>query len=95
MAENDKLEAGKDLLTLAPASRQVAESSIANKDWSGLPLPVIGLSLVLEPRYKHKAMENFRWKESYDENHVRHEIPTSRRLRRPGFGESILGGAKR
>ena len=72
MGEETKLEVGKDLLTLAQASRHLAESSIARQDWSGLPVPVAGLQLVLEPRYKHKALENFRWKECYDENGVRH-----------------------
>ena len=33
-----------------------------------------GLSLVLEPSYKHKCLENFRWKECYDENGVREEV---------------------
>ena len=75
MGEEAKLEVGKDLVTLAQASRNLAESSIERQDWSGLPIPVPGLRLVLEPRYKHKAMENFSWKECYDENGVRHEIP--------------------
>ncbi len=75
MGEEAKLEVGKDLVTLAQASRNLAESSIGRQDWSGLPIPVPGLRLVLEPRYKHKAMENFSWKECYDENGVRHEIP--------------------
>jgi hypothetical protein len=30
--------------------------------------------LVLEPRYKHKCLENFRWKECYHENGVREEV---------------------
>ena len=56
MGEEAKLEVGKDLVTLAQASRNLAESSIGRQDWSGLPIPVAGLRLVLEPRYKHKAM---------------------------------------
>ena len=75
MGEEAKLEVGKDLVTLAQASRNLAESSIGRQDWSGLPIPVPGLRLVLEPRYKHKAMEDFSWKECYDENGVRHAIP--------------------
>jgi hypothetical protein len=75
MGEEAKLEVGKDLVTLAQASRNLAESSIGRQDWSGLPIPVPGLRLVLEPRYKHKAMENFRWKECYDETGTRHAIP--------------------
>lgn len=74
MGETANLEVGKDLLTLAQASRQLAESRLAGQDWSGLPIPVMGLSLVLEPRYKHKCLENFRWKEFYDEQGVRHSI---------------------
>jgi len=75
MAEEAKLEVGKDLLTYAQASRHLAEAHVAQRDWSGLPIPVAGLSLVLEPRYKHKALENFRWKECYDESGARHAIP--------------------
>jgi hypothetical protein len=74
MGDETKLDVGKDFLTLAQASRSLAESSIARQDWSGLPIPVAGLSLVLEPRYKHKSLANFRWKECYDENGVRHTI---------------------
>jgi hypothetical protein len=74
MAEATRLEVGKDLVPLAQASRQLAESMIALQDWSGLPVPVPGLPLVLEPRYKHKCLENFRWKECYDENGVREEV---------------------
>jgi len=33
------------------------------------------LSLVLEERYRHKSIEDFRWKECYDEDGVRHELP--------------------
>ena len=75
MGEEAKLEVGKDLLTYAQASRHLAEAHVGQRDWSGLPIPVAGLALVLEPRYKHKALENFRWKECYDENGVRHAIP--------------------
>lgn len=72
MGKEAKLEVGKDLLTYSEASRFLAEKSMGQQDWSGLPMPVAGLSLVLEPRYKHKNLENFRWKEHYDENGVRH-----------------------
>ena len=74
MGEDAKLKVGKDLLTYAQASRHLAEAHVGQQDWSGLPIPVAGLSLVLEPRYKHKALENFRWKECYDENGTRHAI---------------------
>lgn len=59
---------GKDLVTLDEAVRLVAQQRIGHQDWSGLPLPVPGLSLVLEPRYKHPGIANFRWKECYDEH---------------------------
>lgn len=75
MAEEQKLEIGKDLLTAAQTARYLAEASIAQQDWSGMPVPVPGLQLVLEPRYKHKGLEAFRWKELWDENGTRHEIP--------------------
>lgn len=71
MGDETKLEVGKDLVTLAEASRLVAESRIANQDWSGMPLPVPGLELVVEPRYRHKDITEFRWEECYDEAGVR------------------------
>lgn len=74
MGEESKPEIGKDLLTYAQTARYLAETSIVRQDWSGVPIPVVGLSLVLEPRYKNKAMADFRWKECYDENGVRHAI---------------------
>ena len=74
MAEETKREIGKDLLTYAQASRRLAEEHVGRQDWSGLPIPVVGLSLVLEPRYKLKCLETFRWKECYDENGTRHAI---------------------
>ena len=67
-------EIGKELLTLDQAARQLAETCLARQDWSGVPLPVPGLSLVLEPRYKLKHMESFRWKECYDENGIRQPL---------------------
>lgn len=70
MGDEATLEVGKDLLTLDQAARQLAETSLARQDWSGVPLPIPGLSLVLEPRYKHKHMAEFRWKECYDENGI-------------------------
>ena len=62
---------GKDLVTLDQAVRMVAQERIGHQDWSGLPLPVPGLSLVLEPRYKHPGIADFRWKECYDEHGAR------------------------
>jgi hypothetical protein len=67
----DELKVGKDLVTLAQASRQVAESRLKDEDWSGMPLPVPGLELVVEPRYKHQKITEFRWQECYDEDGVR------------------------
>jgi hypothetical protein len=72
MGEEAKREIGKDLLTCAQISRHLAETHLGQQDWSGLPVPVFGLKLVLEPRYKHKALSDFRWKECYDEEGVRH-----------------------
>jgi hypothetical protein len=74
MGDDAKPEIGKDLVTLDQASRHLAEAGLERQDWSGLPIPVPGLSLVLEPRYKHKCLENFRWKECYDANGVRNSI---------------------
>ena len=74
MGDKAKPELGKNLVTLDQASRHLAESGLERQDWSGLPLPIPGLSLVLEPRYKHKCLEDFRWKECYDEHGVRHAI---------------------
>ena len=75
MGEQAKPEAGKDLLTLAQASRRLAQERLGQQDWSGLPIQIPGLSLVLEPRYKLKTLETFRWKECYDENGGRYDIP--------------------
>jgi hypothetical protein len=72
MGEEPKREIGKDLLTLAQISRQLAETSVERQDWSGLPVPVPGLTLVLEPRYEHQGLSDFQWKECYDEHGVRH-----------------------
>jgi hypothetical protein len=74
MGDKEKLQVGKDLVTAPQLSRRLAEEFIGRQDWSGIPVPVPGLSLVLEPRYKHKALEEFRWKECYDENGIRHGI---------------------
>jgi hypothetical protein len=74
MGEEAKRVIGKDLLTLDEASRRIAKVRLKQQDWSGLPIPVPGLALVLEPRYKHKCLENFRWQECYDENGVRQEV---------------------
>jgi hypothetical protein len=72
MAEESQPQVGKDLLTYAETSRHLAEIHLGQQDWSGVPVPVAGLKLVLEPRYKHKALSEFRWKECYDEQGVRH-----------------------
>ena len=72
MGDEKTLEIGKDLLTLAQASRQLAEAHLGQKDWSGMPVPVLGLHLVLEPRYKYKCLSDFRWAEWYDEHGNRH-----------------------
>jgi hypothetical protein len=74
MGEEDKPRPGKELVTLAEASRYVAENALANKDWSGLPMPIPDLNLVLEPRYKHQDISEFRWKECYDQDGVRQTI---------------------
>lgn len=74
MGELASHETGKDLVTLDQAARMVAEQRIGHQDWSGMPLPVPGLSLVLEPRYKHPGIADFRWKECYDVNGVRQPI---------------------
>src|SRR4051794_33771859 len=74
MGDDIKPQVGKDLLTLAQASRALAEAHWGNKDWSGLPVPVPGLDLVLEPRYKRKELSDFRWKESYDQDGVRYPV---------------------
>jgi hypothetical protein len=74
MSEEQKLEIGKDLLTLAQLSKYLAEKNLGQQDWSGLPVPVMGLNLVLEPRYKHKCLSDFQWKEFYDQEGIRHPI---------------------
>ena len=74
MGEEAKPKLGEDLLTYAQISRRLAETSMDRQDWSGLPVPVAGLTLVLEPRYKHQGLSEFRWKECYDEDGVRHAI---------------------
>jgi hypothetical protein len=56
MGNGDERRVGVDLLTLAEASRSLARTQFAERDWSGLPVPVPGLSLVLEPRYKHQGL---------------------------------------
>jgi len=70
MGDESKLVVGKDLVTLAEATRRVAESRMAENDWSGMPLPVVGLQLVLEPRYRHQGISEFRWPVCYGQNGV-------------------------
>jgi len=74
MAEEVHPQIGKDLLTAAQVSRHLAETRLAHQDWSGLPVPVLGLSLILEPRYKHKDLSEFQWNEWYDEQGGRHVV---------------------
>jgi hypothetical protein len=74
MGDEEKRQIGIDLLPLAEASRRLAGTHFAEQDWSGLPVPVPGLTLVLEPRYKHQGLSEFRWKECYDAEGVRHAI---------------------
>ncbi len=88
------LEIGKDLLTLNEASRRIAKERFDQKDWSGLPIPVPGLSLVLERRYKHKCLENFRWKECYDENACARKFMTSQYRGQLSSDGSTLGGMR-
>jgi hypothetical protein len=71
MGDEIKSRIGKDLVTLSQASRDLAEHCMADGDWAGLPMPVPGLKLVLEPRYKHKALSEFRWSECYDQDGTR------------------------
>jgi hypothetical protein len=75
MGEEAKPQTGPDLCTLDQACRELADLRLGKKDWSGLPVPIPGLSLVLEARYKYKCLEDFRWTECYDEDGTRHEIP--------------------
>lgn len=72
MGYDARPQVAKDLLTYAELSRHLAETKMVEQDWSGLPVPIAGLNLVLEPRYKHKTLEQFRWKEYYDQDGVRH-----------------------
>lgn len=74
MGEEVKRRIGVDLVPLSEASRHLAKEHLAKQDWSGLPVPVPGLTLVLEPRYKHQSLSEFRWTECYDENGVRQPI---------------------
>lgn len=74
MGEDFKSRIGKDLLTYAQLSRHLAKEHIGQSDWSGLPVPIAGLELILEPRYKHAALSQFRWTECYDENGTRHAL---------------------
>ncbi len=85
MGEEAQLQVGKDLVTYAQASRQLAEIHLGEQDWSGVPVPVAGLTLVLEPRYKHKSLSEFRWKECYDKHGVRHAIEEGPAPKASGF----------
>ena len=74
MADQNTRPDKKELVTLAEANRYVAEKRIGEQDWSGMPLPVPGLDLVVEPRYRRKDITEFRWKECYDEDGTKHAI---------------------
>ncbi len=74
MGQESPPQLGKDYLTPAQACQYIAKESMAKQDWSGLPFPVLGLKLVLEPRYKHKDLENFQWDEYCDEDGTRHQV---------------------
>jgi hypothetical protein len=74
MGEETEPQIRQDLLTAAQANRMVAEARLKEGDWAGMPFPVLGLNLVLEPRYKHQDLSNFQWEEYYDEHGVRHVI---------------------
>lgn len=73
MGDDSKPPIDRDFVTYAQASRHLAEAHIGQQDFSGLPVPVAGLNLVLETRYKHKRLNEFRWKEYYDENGI-HQV---------------------
>ena len=85
MGDEANLQVRDDLATLAQAVRRLAKERIADQDWSGLPLPVPGLELVLEPRYKHKSLSEFRWKECYYEDGTRHEFEEEKPREPPEF----------
>jgi hypothetical protein len=74
MGDDAKGRIGKDLLTFAQLSRHLAQERLKEREWSGMPVPVAGLKLVLEPRYKHAALSEFQWTECYDEDGVRHAM---------------------
>jgi hypothetical protein len=87
MGDEEKRQIGVDLVTLAEVSRHLAKDRLAEREWSGMPVPVPDLTLVLEPRYKHQGLSEFRWRECYDENGVRQVIeepspPTPSEFRR-------------
>jgi hypothetical protein len=71
MGDETKLKTDKQFVTLAEATRLLAESRIADNDWSGMPLPVPGLELVIEPRYRHQKITEFRWQEYFEEDGTR------------------------
>lgn len=74
MGQEEKGRIGKDLLTFAQMSRYLAQERLKAGEWSGMPIPVAGLKLVLEPRYKHASLSEFQWNECYDEEGNRHPI---------------------
>lgn len=74
MGAEHEFNGGQSHLTLAQAARYVAERVMDTKDWSGLPIPVPGLQLVLEPRYNHQGLEDFQWNDYYDENGEKHSV---------------------
>jgi hypothetical protein len=74
MGEETSITDRSDLLTLDQVARHLAKERLAEGDWSGMPVPVHGLDLVLEPRYKHKGISGFRWSECYDADGTRLEL---------------------
>ena len=92
MGEDFKFRVGKDLLTLSQASLALSRERWASNDWLGLPLLVPGLDLVLEPRYKHKYLGDFRWSECYDEDGVRHAMEPGQSRRSPSHGGRLSSG---
>jgi hypothetical protein len=74
MGDDIEGEKKKEYVTLAEATRMVAETVMKDGDWSGMPLPVLGHDLVLEPRYRRQNIKDFQWSEYYDESGQRFPV---------------------
>ncbi len=74
MADENQTDSRQDLLSYDQISRHIADKSLQQRDWSGMPFPVLGLNLVIEPRYRHKHLVNFQWEQFYDEHGTRHIV---------------------